>query len=319
MRITKVAASILPILSLASALLVTPSSEPLDIRGVSIEERSIVSSLVNEAEDFISNLSLESVAGTINKLLVDDGFVEILDNVLEDVANTHIVPRVLLYLISNNYTKEFTGWVLKESLKILNSSNSTAIFVALDRSGLAYSLVASTIEDPDAFPAVLSIAKKVIKSGLRNIDDIFSSGNTTQKRDNIFPHEGIYDLADVSKRDNVDDLLTTIFGSVAKSGIINDTVHELITSEVFQDELVTIIDGSIDNFNLKSTIEGLSAYKPLLTSLLDSGLLKNTLEEALLDSNLRSALGDDLKDLFKRDFIIEEDVLGNELRRGRKF
>jgi hypothetical protein len=114
------------------------------------------------------------------------------------------------------------------------------------------------------------------------------------------------------KRDNIENLLTTIFSSVARSNLINETINYLVTDQRFEQSVVTLLRGVFSN--LGSTLTGIlsfdwSSLVPLIRSLINSGLITDIIERAFNDPELGAALWNDITLLFKRDLALREEVL----------
>lgn len=114
------------------------------------------------------------------------------------------------------------------------------------------------------------------------------------------------------KRDNIQNLLTTIFSSVARSDILNETIDYLVTDQRFEDSVVLILRGVFSN--LGSTLTGAlsfdwSSLAPLVRALFSSGLITDTITRAFNDPDLGPALWSDITLLFKRDLALREEVL----------
>ncbi|KAI5958962.1 uncharacterized protein KGF55_005616 [Candida pseudojiufengensis] len=111
------------------------------------------------------------------------------------------------------------------------------------------------------------------------------------------------------KRDNIEDLLTTIFSSITRSGLLNETIQYLVTDDQFEGAVVQILTGVFANIG--STLSGAlntdwSKLVPLVNSLLNSGLLTDIITRAFNDQDLKNALYRDLQQIFKRDLELTE-------------
>ncbi|CAI5756562.1 unnamed protein product [Candida verbasci] len=115
----------------------------------------------------------------------------------------------------------------------------------------------------------------------------------------------------IMKRDNIEDLLTTIFSSVARSNVLNTTIEYLVTDSRFESSVVYLLQGLFSD--LGSTLSGLlstdwSSLAPLVNALLDSGLLSDLITRALNDPDLKNAIVRDFEQLFKkRDEILKRE------------
>ncbi|KAK6458600.1 GPI-anchored protein [Scheffersomyces xylosifermentans] len=420
-----------------------------DFTAIELSERGIVSTIeellgsINYSR-ILDSIDFEGIAGFANNLLTENNNVQYLDDILIGLKDTHLVPEALIFLLSNNSTREIVTEVVVDTLPYLAKLDFTPIFVALDRSGLLYTIIAGVIEDPDTIPSVISIVKKFIASGA--LGDLFGDlegaveglfgihgsatattgaaqtyapvttkapttiattattaaaaaapispvsfnfdnlpqtnsdgasidlaalsqalglaqslgpatggaaaptatlatsgssssdindstlsylasvyGQSRKKRDyfdavakraEAAPIDNVDAVLNLDKRDNIEDLLTTIFTSVEHSGLVNDTVHILLTNPEYQDTVVILLEGAfqnigagLSNINLSSLI---STLTPIVKQLLNSGLLTSTVEKALQDPDLKAALVRDFKQIFnfkKRDLIARQEVL----------
>ncbi|KAK6894028.1 putative GPI-anchored protein 17 [Candida tropicalis] len=114
------------------------------------------------------------------------------------------------------------------------------------------------------------------------------------------------------KRDNIQNLLTTIFSSVARSDILNETIDYLVTDQRFEDSVVLILRGVFSNIG--STLTGVLSFDwaslaPLVRALFNSGLITDTISRAFNDPDLGPALWSDITSLFKRDLMLRDEIL----------
>lgn len=275
---------------------------------------SLVSELLDgfDVADIVSNIDFEKIAGWADNLLNENDNVQYLDKILVGLKNTKLLPDAAVYIVTHNSTLEVLEKALPTVLKVAGQVNTTSLFVALDRSGLAYSVVAGALTDDTFLPAVLEVAQKLIKSGDINYQSLLEQAGefVSDKLSKRF--EPIEPMQELTRRDNIEDLLTTVFGSIERSGLVMDTLDTLLTNDEFQDATVILIQGALQNIG--SLISGVdfSALKPFLTSLNESGLLQNTLQRALNDQGLREALTSDLAALLKKGTIKETDLVAKE-------
>ena len=114
------------------------------------------------------------------------------------------------------------------------------------------------------------------------------------------------------KRDNIEDLLTTIFASVARSNLLNTTIQYLVTDQRFESTVVELLQGVFENIG--STLTGIldtdwSALQPLVSSLLNSGLLTDFISRAFNDDELKAVLWNDITLIFKRDMAFRDEIV----------
>lgn len=300
----------------------TPNSESLvvDTSKRDLSLLSIVSSAISLGGEIVPELlgliNFESIAGFADELLAGDN-VKFLDDVLIAVKDTGLVPEVALFLVTHNSTYPIVQSVLTETLKVAENVNTTDLWVALDKSGLAYLVVAGALEDPATFPAVLNIVKKFISSGALNLDAILLGAESllsNLKREYVAPND-FQALRALKKRDNIESLLETIFESVGRSGLLNDTIHTLLVNPQFQDAAAVLLEGAFQN--LGSTIGSLGstaiALEPVISSLFQSGLLQGVVEQAFSDPTLLPALEANLASLLKLGILKREDLLDTRL------
>lgn len=282
--------------------------------------------------DKVSKRDLESIAGSLNQMLTKNNRTRYLDYALDLVEATNIVPWSAMFIISHNTTLKIAELIVKFSLPLLLRANFTMVFNALDDSGLFYSIIAGTLEDSRFFPSLKQVVSKLLLGGILKREDILEAAgkDSTQlyARDLLPPvssHELQLQARELSeltdyyspvKRDNIEDLMTTIFGSVARSGIVPSTINSLLANSKFQDFAVTLIKASFSKIGSLVTHLNLSAVTPIISALFDSGLLVHTLERALTDTKLHQALINDLGSLIKRgDLTIEELMDPNYVKR----
>ncbi|EGV60075.1 hypothetical protein PSN45_002187 [Yamadazyma tenuis] len=289
--------------------------------GVDVVERqlsipSLVSSLLDgfDVADIISDVNFEKIAGWADDLLNEGDNIDILDKIFVSLKNTKILPNAGVYLVTHNSTLQILEDSLPTILSVTGNINTTDFWVALDRSGLAYSVVAGALESDEFLPSVLSIAKKLIKSGGINLESLLEQAEKLIERDTIYAEfesevEPPMTFATLYRRDNIEDLLETVMESIERSGLLNDTIMTLLTDEEFQDATVVLIQGALQNIG--SLIQGsdFSALSPILQSLWDSNMLQDILEEALQDKGLRTALTTDLASMLKQGSIKETDLV----------
>lgn len=445
---------------------VTPASDPLALelsqRNLDelyeLQERdlfSIVEGLFSSINytSILDSIDYESIAGWTNNLLVENNNIEYLDNILNFLGDTDLVPFAVSYLLSNNETRNIVGEVVIEALPLIKDIDPTPIFVALKNSGLAYVLVADLIKNPNTVPFVKQVVVDLLDEGSFGLGDLFggsseatttavaidslatintnidltvaaapttkaqsigsidtaslavlfseartANGNgatkvantvavtaqvtaqvtnvgTTAKatkavatgeinysgitgpayeslpptqfgsvptsinysalsqisgalrkreyndaveaalRDIQKREEGIDDVKIAlrkMKRDNIEDLLTTIFASVARSNLLNTTIQYLVTDQRFESTVVELLQGVFENIG--STLTGIldtdwSALQPLVSSLLNSGLLTDFISRAFNDDELKAVLWNDITLIFKRDMAFRDEIV----------
>ncbi|KAL1573361.1 hypothetical protein V4U94_002649 [Candida albicans] len=445
---------------------VTPASDPLALelsqRNLDelyeLQERdlfSIVEGLFSSINytSILDSIDYESIAGWTNNLLVENNNIEYLDNILNFLGDTDLVPFAVSYLLSNNETRNIVGEVVIEALPLIKDIDPTPIFVALKNSGLAYVLVADLIKNPNTVPFVKQVVVDLLDEGSFGLGDLFggsseatttavaidslatintnidltvaaapttkaqsigsidtaslavlfseartANGNgatkvantvavtaqvtaqvtnvgTTAKatkavatgeinysgitgpayeslpptqfgsvptsinysalsqisgalrkreyndaveaalRDIQKREEGIDDVEIAlrkMKRDNIEDLLTTIFASVARSNLLNTTIQYLVTDQRFESTVVELLQGVFENIG--STLTGIldtdwSALQPLVSSLLNSGLLTDFISRAFNDDELKAVLWNDITSIFKRDMAFRDEIV----------
>ena len=515
MKFSTIFTTAFSVFSIVQAQQLTPVSDPLslDIAGRDLEGlyRIQERDLVDVVESLVSNINVtgildsidfESIAGWVDTILNNNNNVQYLDDLLNFVADTDLVPFLISWIISNNSTRAIAGEVTIDLLGIAGKFDLTPVFVALKDSGLAYTLIADLIENPHTFPFVKQVVIDLLSgsgsdsgdvaattsaifattattaftfgsatgtstaividtdiqfsggaaltvpgtagqsttsigsintaslanlfseaaaentdpdsgfagtatatatiattvattasvrvtlvsaqatavasgdsylgitgpafqsvptsqfdagptsinySALAQITAAFGSGSS-KKRDELYVEERDDAVAKVLKqmrkkkreirdpvaeileeirkrevenaeveeaikkvkRDNIQNLLTTIFSSVARSDILNETIDYLVTDQRFEDSVVLILRGVFSN--LGSTLTGAlsfdwSSLAPLVRALFSSGLITDTITRAFNDPDLGPALWSDITLLFKRDLALREEVL----------
>lgn len=313
--------------SLTTALSATPASENYE---VDISERdlsSLVSGLLNghTVADVVSHIDYEKIAGYADDLLEDH--VKYLDDILIGLKDTNIIPKLAVKLVTSNNTLPLVEKAVPKLLSVVGKVNATALFISLDRSGLAYSVVAGTLEDTTLLPSLLNVSRKLISSHKLNYTAILAYAGKLVSRDlTALPNnyhvreiadeqfeerndlEEWYDI-DLDKRDNVEDLLSTVIGSVERSGLINETITTLLTDNDFTDGAVVLLQGVFEDLGAQIKGFNFSSILPILHALWASNLLQDTLTRALNDTALRSALEKDLGSLLKKGTIKTTDLV----------
>lgn len=294
---------------------------------IEVEVREFTSAIERYmSADTVSKRDLDSIAGSINRFLVKDNRTQYLDWALKLVDATNLVPWGAVFIITHNTTLRIAEQVVKFALPFLAKTNYTMLFNALDDSGLFYSIIAGTIEDSRFFPSLKQVVSKLLLSGILKKRDILEAAgrDTTElyARDLLPPissHElqaralaesqFLSDYYSPVKRNNVEDLLTTIFGSVSRSNIVPDTVNTLLANTKFQDFAVTLLKASFSKIGSLVTSFNLSAITPIISALFDSGILVHTLERALKDTLLHQALINSIGALIKRGDLTMDELL----------
>lgn len=321
----------------------------------------------------LGDIDFESVAGVANSLL-DNSFAEgLLEDVLGFVKNTGLVATGIDYVLANNYTRHIAGELLEDVLNVAGSLNTTDLWVALDKSNIAYHLIIDLLEDPSLFPFILGVGSDVIHSDAFSWNNIldaasllvskrdmavvemmakrqdvhaflnsFNKQDVTEflekitsrdefntflegiatsagyaKRSSGYDHasfarrsdnvDSLDDLADmikrssIEKRDNIEDLLVTILVAVDNSGIINSTIHSLLTSTSFRSTVSSLLVSALSDISgLISSLSSLnfSGLSSVFTQIWESGLIQNTFSKILGDTGLRSSLIDLVGSIF---------------------
>ncbi|KAL7666515.1 hypothetical protein ABC855_g173 [[Candida] zeylanoides] len=284
--------------------------------------------LVSTAEGLLGSLlgsiDLESVAGYVDDLLTSNNNVQYLDDLLVWLKDSNLLPETVDFLLKSNFSSPLVSSILADSLQYVGTLNTTSFFVALDQSGLAYSIIAGLLEDPNVPKGVYAIVQNVISSSnitiaevlaavgrlvkreedetltLRQLADAqYAAAQAQQAQEMARRHEfaavdptseELYRYA-FEKRDNIENLLTTIFSSVERSGLLNATLVTLLTDPEFQVASAGLISGALKGFASGSgNPTDLSFLGPVIQGLIDSGLLQHTFERALNDAQLRAAL-----------------------------
>ncbi|CAK7897038.1 hypothetical protein CAAN1_04S04346 [[Candida] anglica] len=292
----------------------------------------------------LGDIDFESVAGYADNILSENS--QYLDDALVWLKDTGLLPKATLYLLESNFSSPLVSSIVSGALNEVSALNTTSFFVALDQSGLFYQIISSFIIDPDLLPAGLSIVKKLIAEGGISFSEIIAAAGRLVKKDEFsveqfelpelarrtFEDALLEDLEtrddsdhifwelDIQKRDNIENLLTTVFTSVEKSDILNSTIHTLLIDPQFQDAAVTLLSGTFKKFATGSGYpSNLSFLGPILAGIVESGLLQNTFERALADPALRAALIADLGAVLRSgaatvgDFVSGKDIVMYQL------
>ena len=77
----------------------------------------------------LDSIDYESIAGWTNNLLVENNNIEYLDNILNFLGDTDLVPFAVSYLLSNNETRNIVGEVVIEALPLIKDIDPTPILL----------------------------------------------------------------------------------------------------------------------------------------------------------------------------------------------
>lgn len=302
----------------------------------------IFGSLTGIFGSLLGSIDFESIAGYIEELLTSGNNIQYLDNILIWLKDSNLLPEAVDLLLALNFSSPIIGEVVSGALSYVGTLNTTTFFIALDQSGLAYSVIADAIEDSATIPGVYAIISDVIASGGISISEILSAVGRLVKRDQMgginedgsinLEYITVRELAQIQyqdaqqrqqeavskrdleyssffhdasdeelyilgfdKRDNIEDLLTTIMGSIERSGLINATLHTLLSDPAFQTSAASLISGALQSFaSGTGNPTSLSFLGPVISGLVQSGLLGNTFQRAINDPVLRAAIINDI-------------------------
>lgn len=285
--------------------------------------------LISTAEGLLSGLlgdiDFESIAGYLDDILTSNNNVQYLDDILVWLKDSNLLPEATMFLLNLNLSSPtidaITSEVVDYGLNVLSTSNTTGFFVALKDSGLLYSILAGALEDASTIPAVGAIVSDVLANGGITISEVLAAAGRLLKREDgeedvVFTLRDLEEVAveanrveqiqlvakrefeisqlsamELKKRDNIEDLLTTIFSSVERSGLIPELIHTLLVNPEFQTDVADIIISATKSFSSGTgTPSGLSFLGPVISGLVESGILSDTFERAINDQTLRSAI-----------------------------
>ncbi|CAH2354153.1 hypothetical protein CLIB1423_14S03290 [[Candida] railenensis] len=315
--------------SFLDTLLSTGESLVSSLLGGSSNSTSSSGGLISTAEGLLSGLlgdiDFESIAGYLDDLLTSNNNVQYLDDILIWLKDSNLLPEATMLLLNANLSSPtidaITSEVVDYGLDLLSTSNTTGFFVALKDSGLLYSILAGALEDTSTIPAVGAIVKDVIANGditisevlaaagrllkredgeedvvltLRDLESVALEANRIEQTQLVAKRE--FEISQLSamelkKRDNIEDLLTTIFSSVERSGLIPELIHTLLVNPEFQTDVADIIISATKSFSAGTgTPSGLSFIGPVISGLVESGILGDTFERAINDQTLRASI-----------------------------
>ncbi|KAI3404708.2 hypothetical protein KGF56_002476 [Candida oxycetoniae] len=159
----------------AQSQYISPASDPLSLdvtpRDLTdlyqIQERdlaSFVGGLLSEINvtSIVDSINFDEIAGWVNGLLTENDNVKYLDYILDFLGSTNLVPAAISFIVSNNATRSIAYDVVIELLGISSQFDLTPVFVALKNSGLAYTLIADLIENPNTLPFVINVLKDTL-------------------------------------------------------------------------------------------------------------------------------------------------------------
>ncbi|KAK6465618.1 hypothetical protein DFJ63DRAFT_25599 [Scheffersomyces coipomensis] len=113
----------------------------------------------------------------------------------------------------------------------------------------------------------------------------------------------------IAKRDNIEALLQTIFASVDRSGLLNETINALLINENFQDATVILLSDFFENLLHGDVHIQIAPLIPTVKSLLASGIVEHIFEKAIKDPTLKAAIENDIKSLFSSGSSSSKEVV----------
>lgn len=262
--------------------------------------------------DFISDLDADKIAGWANNLL-NAGGEDILESLLTGLKNTNLLPEAVVYLVTHNWTLNILEDALPILLDVASKVNTTTVFVALDRSGIVYSIIRGALEDEQFFPSVWEIVKKTASGLDIDFSNIVEDAINLVTREEDQFDNGIEKFAMIERRDNVEDLLTNILTAVSDSGLLPATINTLVADPQFQDAAALLLQGGLQNIGSAISGTNFTALRPVISSLWDSGLLQHTIERALSDGDLLSLVIKDIGAIFTNDKKKRDEFMGDSM------
>lgn len=181
MKFSTILASTLSLATFVTAQPIAPVSEQLTVKletremGESIieayqlEQRDIsdiISSLYSSINftAIIDDIDFDGIAEWINGLLTENNNIQYLENLLNFVGRTNLVPVLIGFIVSNNATRLIAYQAVVSAVN--SGIDPEPLFVALKDSGLLYTIIADLVENENTLPLVF----RVITQTLSGID-----------------------------------------------------------------------------------------------------------------------------------------------------
>ncbi|KAG5417141.1 hypothetical protein I9W82_004774 [Candida metapsilosis] len=187
MKFSTFLASTLSLASVVKSQYIAPVSEKLVVK---LETREMGDSLIQAYQieqrdlsdivsDLFSNINLtaiyddidfDGIAEWVNKLLTENNNIQYLEDILNFLGRTNLVPILIGFVASNNYTRTIAYDAI---VSVVNSGiDPEPLFVALKDSGLLYTVIADLIENENTLPLVFRVITETL-SGI-NFGDLIS-------------------------------------------------------------------------------------------------------------------------------------------------
>ncbi|CCG21505.1 Pga17 GPI-anchored protein [Candida orthopsilosis Co 90-125] len=181
MKFSTILASTLSLVSFVTAQPVAPVSGQLTVKletremgdsiiqAYQLEQRDlsdIVSGLLSNINftAIIDDIDFDGIAEWINGLLTENNNIQYLENILNFLGRTNLVPILIGFVVSNNETRHLA---YEAVVSVVNSGvDPEPLFVALKDSGLLYTIIADLVENENTLPLVF----RVIEQTLSGID-----------------------------------------------------------------------------------------------------------------------------------------------------
>ncbi|KAI5957627.1 hypothetical protein KGF57_003321 [Candida theae] len=187
MKFSTILASTLSLASVVTSQYVAPVSEQLT---VNLETREMGNALIQayqfeerDLSDIISSLTssinltaiydsidYDSIAEWINGLLTENNNIQYLENILNFLGRTNLVPILIGFIASNNATRTIAYEAI---VYVINSGvDPEPLFVALKDSGLLYTVIADLVENENTLPLVFRVLRETL--GGINFSDLIN-------------------------------------------------------------------------------------------------------------------------------------------------
>lgn len=187
MKFSTILASTLSLASVVKSQYIAPASEKFVVK---LETREMGESLIQayqmeqrDLSDIVSGLfsninltaiyddiDFDGIAEWVNKLLTENNNIQYLEDILNFLGRTNLVPILIGFVASNNYTRTIAYDAI---VSVVNSGiDPEPLFVALKDSGLLYTVIADLIENENTLPLVFRVLTETL-SGI-NFGDLIS-------------------------------------------------------------------------------------------------------------------------------------------------
>lgn len=199
------------VLALAGTTLAAPAGSSTTLSKREVEK-------INTAIAHLNSYTAKRNAGAAGDVIdVTAREYAIVTEILEAINDTDLAPGIIAGLVTN---EDLQPIVTKTIVSLIESGtiNLTTLFIALDESGLAETVITDLINDCTFYSDIYKLALSYVSD---LIDKIRNGG---EKREDVATLEARYDA---------DGVVNNLLESLAESGLASSVVRELIVNKDF--------------------------------------------------------------------------------------